>query len=176
MRLFVAVWPPAEVRDRLRDVARPTVPGLRWTTADQWHVTVAFLGDIPDDEQEAEQGSVAGALAGVVDQLSSRPEVVVGPATTVLGRSILCVPVDGLDAVAEAVQAALPSRYAHGLTTPFRGHLTLARARRNQRVPAALCGISFDARWSIDEVCLVSSRLEPKGARYETLFGATIRS
>jgi 2'-5' RNA ligase len=32
-----------------------------------------------------------------------------------------------------------------------------------------------DVRWSVDEVCAVSSRLDPEGARYETVASATIR-
>ncbi len=171
MRLFVAIWPPAEVRDRLRALARPAVPGLRWTTPDQWHVTIAFLGEVPDGGQEM----AAGALAGAVEQLPSRPEAVVGPATTALGPGILCVPVVGLDEVARVVRAWPIGQYVRGGEPPFRGHLTLARARRGRRVPGSLCGIPVDGRWPVREVCLVSSQLDPHGARYETLAGATIR-
>ncbi len=102
MRLFVAIWPPAEVRDRLGTLARPAAPGLRWTTADQWHVTVAFLGDVADHEQSG----AARALARAVEPLSSRPRAVAGPATSVLGPGILCVPVAGLDELARTVRAS----------------------------------------------------------------------
>ena len=48
MRLFVAAWPPADVVEALRGLDRPVVTGMRWTTADQWHVTLRFLGDVDD--------------------------------------------------------------------------------------------------------------------------------
>ena len=171
MRLFVAIWPPAEVRDRLRALTRPAVPGLRWTTPDQWHVTIAFLGEVPDGGQMV----AAGALADVAGRLPDRPHAIIGPATETMGRGILCLPVDGLDEVAAAVRASPVGRYVRPEELPFNGHLTLARARRGQRVPDDLCGVPVEARWPVDEICLVSSRLHPECARYETLVGATIR-
>ena len=42
-RLFVAVWPPDDVLDRLAVLPRPEVDGLRWTDQDHWHVTLRFL-------------------------------------------------------------------------------------------------------------------------------------
>ena len=171
MRLFVAIWPTAEVRDRLRALVRPAVPGLRWTMPDQWHVTLAFLGEVPDGEQEV----AAGALAGVVRQLPDRPHAIMGPATATLGQGILCLPVVGLDEVARVVRASPLGRYVRPEERPFNGHLTLARARRGRRVPDDLCGVPVEARWPVDELCLVSSRLHAEGARYETLTGATIR-
>ncbi len=50
MRLFVAVWPSAAVVDELRGLERPARPGVRWTTADQWHVTLRFLGEMEDPD------------------------------------------------------------------------------------------------------------------------------
>ncbi|HEY1734130.1 MAG TPA: 2'-5' RNA ligase family protein, partial [Acidimicrobiales bacterium] len=155
MRLFVAIWPPPTVRGRLGALARPAVPGLRWTTADQWHVTLAFLGEVPDGEQDV----VAAAIADVAGRLPGRPHAVMGPATETMGRGILCVPVDGLDVVAAAVRASPVGRYVAPGEPPFSGHLTLARARRGRRVPDDVCGMPVDARWSVDEVCAVSSRL-----------------
>jgi RNA 2',3'-cyclic 3'-phosphodiesterase len=172
VRLFVAIWPPLAVRERLGELDRPAVPGLRWTTGAQWHVTLAFLGEVPDGEQDA----LAGALAGVAGRLRNRPEAIMGPATEAVGRGIVCVPVGGLDAVAAAVRTSPLGRYISPGEARFSGHLTLARARRGRRVPDELCGMPVDARWSVDELCLVSSRLDPEGARYETVTSATIRS
>jgi 2'-5' RNA ligase len=56
MRLFVAIIPPPEVAAELSRRLRPlrsspqaaTPPGLRWTSPDSWHVTLAFLGEVPE--------------------------------------------------------------------------------------------------------------------------------
>ena len=96
-RLFVAVWPPEEVLDRVAALARPEVEGLRWTRRDQWHVTLRFLGAIPDP------APVVEALAGL--DLPAA-DAVLGPAVDRFGRRIVHVPVAGLDAVAAGVVGA----------------------------------------------------------------------
>ena len=48
MRLFVGVRPPDEVLDLIADLPRRAQAGLRWTTRDQWHVTLRFLGEVED--------------------------------------------------------------------------------------------------------------------------------
>src|ERR1700674_5370013 len=59
MRLFVAVWLPAPVLAQLDDLARPEMAGVRWTTIDQWHVTLRFLGELAAPEPLLE--TLAGA-------------------------------------------------------------------------------------------------------------------
>lgn len=160
-RLFVAVWPPPEVLDRLAALARPEFDGLKWTDRNQWHVTLRFLGPV------AEQAPVVEALRAL--DLAVAPAVL-GPAMGRFGRRILHVPVAGLDALAAAVVAA-----TSGLGEPpddrsFRGHVTLARVARDANVDLRpLAGAPIDGEWEAGSVCLVESRLSPAGARYEVL-------
>jgi len=162
-RLFVAVWPPPTLVTRLRGIARPSRPGLRWTTEDQWHVTLRFFGDIDDPAEADLQGHLAEVAAASGPVTASA-----GPRPVALGREVWVLPVEGLADLAGVVGRAtsdigrpLPSR-------PFRGHLTLARARR----PEGLVGLPVDdvaERWAVDEVTLVSSVLRPDGARYDVV-------
>jgi 2'-5' RNA ligase len=51
VRLFVAIVPPPAVNAELDDqLAGPRAgwPALRWTRQADWHVTLAFLGEVPD--------------------------------------------------------------------------------------------------------------------------------
>lgn len=55
LRLFAAVTPPGTVLDRVRDLsermregALGSQDGLRWTRRDQWHVTLAFFGNVEE--------------------------------------------------------------------------------------------------------------------------------
>ncbi|MGH3367183.1 MAG: RNA 2',3'-cyclic phosphodiesterase [Nocardioidaceae bacterium] len=52
MRLFVGVELPPPVRAhleaRLQDL-RDLLPGWRWAPSSQWHVTLAFLGEVPPE-------------------------------------------------------------------------------------------------------------------------------
>jgi len=71
MRLFAAVWPPAEVLDHL-DLALAAVrrapagsSSARWTAREAWHLTTAFYGDVPDGVVPALVEELAGSLVGV---------------------------------------------------------------------------------------------------------------
>ncbi len=49
MRMFAALVPPEHVVEDLAEFLEPRVevePGFRWTTPEQWHVTVAFMGNV----------------------------------------------------------------------------------------------------------------------------------
>ncbi|MGH9182754.1 MAG: RNA 2',3'-cyclic phosphodiesterase [Acidimicrobiales bacterium] len=162
MRLFVAVWPPPGVVEVLAGLQRPHAPGVRWTGPDQWHVTLRFLGPLED----AGTTEVAHRLA----RLAAGPaEATLGPTTQRLGRSVLVIPVGGLDPLAAAVAGAT-SGLGQAEARPFWGHLTLARARgrgRRAEVPASLAGAEVEGRWRVEEVALVRSHLRAHGARYE---------
>lgn len=163
MRLFVALWPPPEAADVLATLDRPEHPAVRWTTRDQWHVTLRFLDEVHDDVVPE---LVATLTAVGVEQPPHRIDV--GPGTTRLGRGSLVVPVSGAEALAAAVAAA-----THGFGTPpddrpFTGHLTLARSRGRRLVPTPLEGAELTTTWVAEELALVRSHLGAE-ARYESI-------
>lgn len=49
-RLFVALVPPATVRAELAEFAARPLTGLRWTPADNIHLTLRFIGSTDDDQ------------------------------------------------------------------------------------------------------------------------------
>ena len=51
MRLFFALWPPLEVAEQLAGVARAVAQqfGGKPTRQETLHLTLAFLGEVPDD-------------------------------------------------------------------------------------------------------------------------------
>lgn len=162
MRLFVAVWPPAEVVGRLEALPRPSRPGVRWTTAAQWHITLRFLG------------SVTGAELARLDEAMAEaarrppPTAVAGPALTRLGPAVLCLPVAGLDPLAAAVIERTAAIGEAAGDRPFRGHLTIARAGRGVD-PRPAAAVPFSATWTVEEVTVVSSTLHRDGARYDVV-------
>ena len=113
-RLFVAVWPSEQAREHIRSLPRDGWVNVRWLAEDNWHVTLAFVG-------EAEIDQVARRLEG--DYPATTAEV--AARMRVLGRNNLVVPVSGLDALAEAVHARV---FDAPPDKPFRGHLTVGRA------------------------------------------------
>jgi 2'-5' RNA ligase len=164
VRLFVALWPPPDVVDLLAALPRPPLPGLRWTTPDQWHVTLRFFGDADPKAAEA-------ALQCTAWPATSPPTAVLGASVGRFGRETLYVPVSGVEELAHAVAASTADVGEPPPDRPFTGHLTLARARRGRGDvrPAAGACLAHAARWPVDEVTLVASRLEPGGARYSVV-------
>jgi 2'-5' RNA ligase len=50
-RLFFGLEIPPDVAQALRKVERP-VEGARWQSAEQLHLTLVFLGDVPEARME----------------------------------------------------------------------------------------------------------------------------
>ena len=156
-RYFVAVYPPAPVLDEIEAIPRPEVDGVRWTRRDQWHVTLAFLGDV-------DEARVVDALSAVEHQTV---EVEIGPAVRRLRKDVVVIPAAGLDGLAEAVVVALDPLVDGLGDRRFRGHLTLARARSG--APGRVVGQPIETRFDADEFRLVSSRLDHEGAAHSVV-------
>jgi RNA 2',3'-cyclic 3'-phosphodiesterase len=166
VRVFVAVWPPAEAVRAVAALDRPSVPGLRWVPAERWHVTLRFCGQVAD-------GDVADLVAALGDGLAGEGPVTarLGPATDRFGDRVLHAPVSGLQDLAARVRhVTAPFGDAPvDAAEPFHGHLTLARARRG--VPAGLVGVPVaPVPWPVPEIAVVASApTADRGPRYETV-------
>jgi RNA 2',3'-cyclic 3'-phosphodiesterase len=164
MRLFVAVWPTEKVLRDLSDVmaASTITPELRWVQRRDCHVTLAFLGSVPDDEHD----QLTEVLQGIATS-GLRCTAVLGPETSLLGPRVLQVPVTGLDDLADAVgRCTAPFNRSKDHARLFVGHLTLARARKGRPIPATATGLAVSSAWPVSEIRLVSSTGGPQGPRY----------
>ncbi|MFD9405782.1 RNA 2',3'-cyclic phosphodiesterase [Streptomyces sp. NPDC059989] len=50
LRVFIALAPPDEAKDELARELRPAYdayPRMRWNRIEDWHITLAFLGELP---------------------------------------------------------------------------------------------------------------------------------
>jgi 2'-5' RNA ligase len=127
-------------------------------------VTIRFFGDLDQDAAEA-------ALAALVTVAGSRGPVCAtgGPDCRLLNPGLIAWPVAGLEALAAAVSAATAALGRPPEARPFRGHVTLARARRGTDLrgrPRVLPALT--ATWAVTTIDLVESVLGPEGARYHT--------
>ena len=111
-------------------------PDVRYTTRDQWHVTLRFLGNADIDE--------ASAALQRVD--APAVEVSMGPRVERLGRTVAMVPCAGLDGVAAAVWEATAGMDHPLEARPFLGHLTIARMKNARRCPATGFDVATTSR------------------------------
>ncbi len=129
MRLFVALTPPAAVVEELRDTVaalRPLAPELRWARPEQWHLTLAFLGEVPE-----------GPRADLAERLgrAARRHSPIALSCRGGGRfsgRVLWTRVDGdRDALRRLVGSTRAAARRSGLVVderPYRPHITLARS------------------------------------------------
>ena len=156
-RLFLAVWPPPEIIERIGALPRREQRGVRWLRASNWHVTLRFFG-------EAEEADVAARLH---DAVLPPAQVTIGPAVARLGHGVVAVPVEGLGALAGAVVDVTADVGKPPPHRRFHGHVTVARLRAGARCD--LVGTPISGGFDVSEVLLVRSTLHPAGARYEVV-------
>lgn len=163
MRLFVSISPPASALNALDADLGPTrsvAPhGLRWTRPEQWHLTLAFLGEVPD----ADVPALTSALAGAVGEAPMSLRLAGGGC---FGDRVLWVGLAGdvhaLRTLAESAGGAARDVGVAMEDASYRPHLTLARAgkeRADLRPAAAELAQVVGPSWDVDAVHLVRSRL-----------------
>ncbi|GAY08845.1 RNA 2',3'-cyclic phosphodiesterase [Pseudonocardia sp. N23] len=130
MRLFVALLPSvATIRALDAAVApvRVTRPELRWVAPERWHVTLAFLGEVPDDRRDDLAGQLGTAARG------GAPLRLVVDGAGRFGDRILWAGVGGDGERLHGLAAVLAAGVARARIPlehkEFRPHLTLAAAR-----------------------------------------------
>ncbi len=180
IRTFIAAEMPQSVRSRGLDLIerlRPAGADVKWTAADQMHLTLKFLGDVPATDVPGVCDAVADAASGIEPfeiecggagafPSASRPR------TLWLGLTDGHEPMAALHKAVETALADLGFRPEH---RRFHGHLTLGRVRQGKRGIAELSQLieqnsDFPAgAASISELVIFSSELTRQGPIYTVL-------
>lgn len=178
-RCFVAIPIAEALREELRSAVdgwrgREDLTGLRWTDAEAWHVTLAFLGSLD-----------AALVAGVVERLAAVAQAHSATRSTTGGLGGFPTPARARvawygieDANGRLARLAGDVALVLGLdaSRPFRPHLTLARARR-EPVDLRSWLASASAPTGLlaaDAIELMRSHVGRGPARYETLAAITL--
>jgi 2'-5' RNA ligase len=186
VRLFVALNLPPAVREAVWTAAAPLrelqLP-VNWVRPDGLHLTLKFLGDVPDAQQpelhaalaqaagSEGKGGLEGASHGIPLALGGfgvfpdqrRPRVVwVG-----------VEPVPALELLQHRVEQAFAPLGFPTEGRPFQPHITLGRATRHAEPQAfrgladALAGLELAETVVVEAVDLVASTLQRGGAVYQ---------
>lgn len=175
MRLFVAVHPPYAVVSALDTAVTPLraeSPSLRWTAPEQWHLTLAFLGDVDARRLDGLRTRLARAAGRTPAlELSFRGA---GAFSARRRARVLWVgvagDVDPLRLLAARAGAAARRTGIAVEDRAYRPHLTLARARRD---PVDVSALVADLEeyagpaWRADDLRLMHSVVGPGGASHE---------
>ncbi len=174
VRLFAAVIPPAPVSDALEVFVEPrryADPELRWVRRDNWHLTLAFFGDVADERveplAEALDGVRGAPFRVVLDGAGAFPD----PAA---GRVLFWAATEGaaeLSALSRRVRTAADRVGVASDNAKHRPHLTLARRRRPAELTRWVHVVdSFPPNsFEVGSFALIQSELRPSGAHYRVL-------
>jgi 2'-5' RNA ligase len=164
LRVFVALAPPDEAKDELARALAPAYarfPRLRWNRIEDWHITLAFLGELPATAVPLLRSVLAvRAASHPALQLALRGG---GHFDERLLWSGIDGELEGLHQLASDVRELVRSCGIEFGSRPLRPHLTLARARRDDSasVPQAAAGLTgFVGRpWRAERLHLVGSNI-----------------
>ncbi|OGF18170.1 MAG: 2'-5' RNA ligase [Candidatus Eisenbacteria bacterium RBG_16_71_46] len=175
MRLFLAVFPsPAAQGAAFAGIESLRRPGDRvsWVQRQNLHYTMRFLGEVGEDglrraSEAARQAAAAhapfDAALGALGAFPSPRRARVLWIGMTLGEPPLL-------ALAESLAAALERRGFAREGRAFAAHLTLGRVREpGPDWSARLESFRVDAaaaRFRVDRLCVVESRLDPAGSVY----------
>jgi RNA 2',3'-cyclic 3'-phosphodiesterase len=177
MRLFVALEVPAAVRENLASLLqtlRAVSPQTRWVRPENLHVTLKFIGEVPETKLAAIRGALASVGSEKPVTLDFRglgffpnekhPRVFWAGIVASPNLKTLAADIDG------ATEKLGIPREQH----PFSPHLTLARFEP-PRLPEKLRAViqesaerDFGSLHS-GKFHLIESKLKPSGAEYTTV-------
>ena len=171
-RLFFALWPEHALQAALAEATRDVVTASagRPMPSDNFHVTLAFLGSVPETR-------LTDVMAvGTVVATEIAPRAIQVSFTTLeywKKPQVLCVTAPEGSAAHSSAGAVLADSLKSKLTAagftpdlkPFRAHVTLARKVAHPTRTAAPLSLV----WNFTEFALVDSQTESSGPVYAVL-------
>lgn len=184
IRSFVAVELGDDIKKRLAEIQRQlkaTAPSgsVRWVQPESIHVTLKFLGDVPQERI----GAIAAALEQACAPVAALAFAVAGAGCFPNARRPNVVwigvkdPTGRLAELQRAVERALNPLGYPPEDRPFKPHLTLGRANRSasgadlRKLGELVSGLNVGVLGQVQvaEIVLMRSDLSLAGARYTPL-------
>jgi len=178
IRTFIAVDLPGQIKDRIGEIISPLKPlsrSIRWVRPEGLHLTLKFLGEIPEEQLP----DIFSALETALSEWSTFRFRLsgLGGFPNLRRPRVLWIGIreggDPLRELAGAVDRALVSCGFPPEKRPFSPHLTIGRVRSPQglqevleQLPAIDC---TSEPITAGAVKVMKSQLKPTGAEYSAL-------
>jgi len=186
MRVFVAINPTEAVRSRVKAAARPLREAgfpIRWVADENVHLTMKFLGEVPEERLE-DLYRVVDEAAECVSSFDMNLKGF-GAFPSPRRPSVVWAGID-LDPALVELQGQIEDALAK-LGYPredrrFHPHLTLGRAQKKARpsefegLPEAMDRLEYSDNFRVEAVDVVRSVLMPTGAVYDIIHSAELVS
>lgn len=182
MRLFLAVFPPADVQHVAYRAADPLKLGhdnVAWVKKDNLHYTMRFLGD--QDDAGLERAKAAMREAAAQRQKFGATLGGFGAFPSAKRARVLWIGMlqgaEPMRMLASALETALAKHGFESGDESFEPHLTVGRVRAPGDWTARLLDApTVEARFQVDRLQLVKSVLAPGGSKYEVVEEAPLGS
>ncbi|UCF20594.1 MAG: RNA 2',3'-cyclic phosphodiesterase [Gemmatimonadota bacterium] len=186
MRVFVAINPSTEERVRLNEASRSLREAgfpVRWVPPENVHLTLKFLGEVPEGGRAELVAAVDRAVAGVA---AFRLRVQgVGAFPTLRRPNVVWVGIES-SAPLKGLQSRLEDElWALGFpkeTRAFHPHFTVGRSRRGvsakefDGLDSLARQIEYEDVFLVAAVEVMRSRLLPGGAVYDVIHRADLEA
>jgi 2'-5' RNA ligase len=186
IRAFIAIIPPSALQQTIAEI-RQVFPHLslpwRWIPPDHIHLTLRFLGNVPDESvisllqaiEQASQGQTAFPLRARMLGCFPHPA---RPRVLWVG---LDDPSQALERLNERLRTALLPLGFPPENRPFHPHLTLARVQNKSPLDQPLAVLqTYQNRdfgeFLVTHIHLVKSQLQRGGSLYTILRSVTLQS
>jgi len=178
VRLFVGIEVPEPQKRSIEKAIqelRKALPAARWVPRENWHVTLKFLGEVPDERvaEVTEIGVASARRSGIlVTHLTGVGSFPSRTTTRVLWVG-LHDPDDEMAHLAARLEKKLGNAGFRQESRKLHPHLTLARFRVPERIAEVIESSGpYDldrASFEVGEAVLFRSRLSRAGASYEAI-------
>ncbi|MEK6676735.1 MAG: RNA 2',3'-cyclic phosphodiesterase [Planctomycetota bacterium] len=183
LRLFVAIELNDAAKTRLVEVQQELTEqckGVRWTSAEQLHLTVKFLGEVEEKRVEKVKSAIVSSAASVpgftlkIGGCGCLPpkgvvRVLFAGAVDTTGRLMRCV---------QSVESAMDSVGFLKDEKPFLSHITIGRTKDGWSAENIRTAISSQTYSSVvlpvESITLMSSVQRPEGTVYEAVVRAPL--
>ncbi|MCY4020772.1 MAG: RNA 2',3'-cyclic phosphodiesterase [Chloroflexi bacterium] len=169
-RLFVAIDLPEDTKDQVLSLRQDDLPPGRWPRRDALHLTLHFIGDVPEAVARAYGRILRQVDAPAFDlRIAGVGQFPIEARPRVIWAGVENTP--PLRALYEAVGGALEREGFRRERRRFHPHITLMRFRKPLRRGLASTWLRehmdfFTEPFTVSEFALYESDLQPSGAIY----------